>query len=204
MEHSKDEQYLSVKQFASEAGCTTQRVYQLLQKRLHPYLMVQNGMKYIHKDGLQVVMQARLAQGFEKVLQGSEHSTEPSEPSPELELLKETVVTLSEQLDAKDKQIESLTNALSFSQQIQQQLSAALDAAQANNTRLAESLNTAQALHAGTLQTIAVKGADSKQNAPQEDMSNYIPPTSENATTDQSEPRQGLLSKIFGKKKKRH
>lgn len=57
---------LTIAEFAARAGCTTQRIYQLLQNSLQPFAIVENGKKYILSDGLQVVFDARKKQGFTK------------------------------------------------------------------------------------------------------------------------------------------
>ena len=57
---------LTIAEFAARAGCTTQRVYQLLQNSLQPFAIVENGRKFILSDGLPVVLEARKKQGFTK------------------------------------------------------------------------------------------------------------------------------------------
>ena len=192
-----DQQYLTVKQFASRAGCTTQRVYQLLPKRLQPFLKTENGVKYIHEDGLQVVMQARVAQGFDKTLQPSTpppEVQEPAAPSPELVLLRETVAALTAQLDAKDQQLASLTEALTVAQRTQQQLSDALAAA--------------QALHAGTIQMQQQKAQQTQPEPPQD--ASVVDAAPEQGGEDigamvkevQEKPlKRGFWAKLFGRKK---
>ena len=60
---------LTIAEFAARAGCTTQRVYQLLQKTLQPFAIEENGRKYILSDGIEVIAAARKKQGFTKSLQ---------------------------------------------------------------------------------------------------------------------------------------
>lgn len=61
-----DGKKLTVAEFAAKAGCSTQRIYQLLQNTLQPFAIVENGRKYILSDGLQIVLDARAKQGFTK------------------------------------------------------------------------------------------------------------------------------------------
>lgn len=55
---------LTIAEFAARAGCTPQRVSQLLQKSLKQFQVIENGRKYILSDGLQVVFDARKKQGY--------------------------------------------------------------------------------------------------------------------------------------------
>lgn len=57
---------LTIAEFAARAGCTTQRIYQLLQNTLQPFAIVENGHKYIDSAGLPVILEARKRQGFTK------------------------------------------------------------------------------------------------------------------------------------------
>lgn len=57
---------LTISEFAARAGCTTQRVSQLLRKSLKQFQVIENGRKYILSDGLQVVLEAREKQGYRK------------------------------------------------------------------------------------------------------------------------------------------
>lgn len=63
---STDGKLLTVSEFAAKAGCSTQRIYQLLQSTLQPFAIVENGRKYILSDGLPIVIEARKKQGFTK------------------------------------------------------------------------------------------------------------------------------------------
>lgn len=60
---------LTIAEFAARAGCTTQRIYQLLHNSLQPFAIEENGRKYILSDGIEVVTAARKKQGFAKSLQ---------------------------------------------------------------------------------------------------------------------------------------
>lgn len=57
---------LTISEFAVRAGCSPQRVSQLLRKSLKQFQVIENGRKYILSDGLQVVLDAREKQGYRK------------------------------------------------------------------------------------------------------------------------------------------
>ena len=59
---------LSIAEFADRAGCTKQRIYQLLNNRLKPFTITENGRKYILSSGIETVLQARDAQGYRNSL----------------------------------------------------------------------------------------------------------------------------------------
>ena len=63
---SENGEKLTIAEFASRAGCTPQRVSQLLRKSLKEFQIVENGRKYILSDGLKVVLDAREKQGYRK------------------------------------------------------------------------------------------------------------------------------------------
>ena len=191
-----EQEYLTVKQFAEQSGCTPQRVYQLLRNRLQPFLKVENGVKYIHVGGLQVVEKARVAQGYNKGLARAEDT--PNLPEPEKQQVQEqpadspagasadalrtTIDALTAQLDAKDKQINDLTaalasaqNTLTEMQHTQQALTDALTVAQETQKQLSDALAASQALQAGTLQTLR----DMQQPPPEPEQDVPIVPAEE-------------------------
>ena len=55
---------LTIAEFATRAGISKQRVYQLLNKTLKDYLVIENGRKYIDSTGIEEVEEARKKQGF--------------------------------------------------------------------------------------------------------------------------------------------
>lgn len=59
---------LTIAEFATRAGISKQRVYQLLNKTLKDFLIIENGRKYINSTGLEEVEEARKKQGFTKGL----------------------------------------------------------------------------------------------------------------------------------------
>lgn len=91
---------LTIAEFATRAGCSTQRIYQLLHNSLQEFTIVENGRKYILSDGLPIVLEARKKQGFtksnsadsptlDKSLQESETAEKVAELTAELEKAKQ-------------------------------------------------------------------------------------------------------------------
>ena len=91
---------LTIAEFAARAGCSTQRIYQLLHNSLQEFAIVENGRKYILSDGLPIVLEARKKQGFtksnsadsptlDKSLQESETAEKVAELTAELEKAKQ-------------------------------------------------------------------------------------------------------------------
>lgn len=94
--------FLTISEFATASGVTSQAIYKRLQKDLKAFVKVENGKKYINKDGLKL---------FEKTEKNNQVNNE----------LQKVIELLQEQLKAKDEQIAGLQRAL----EIQQQLNAA-------------------------------------------------------------------------------
>ena len=83
------EQYLTVKQFADQAGVSTQRIYQLLTKSLQPFCKYESGVKYISIEGLKLFNKEdsqEVTKDLPSDLQGLAKS--------ENEILKETIEAL--------------------------------------------------------------------------------------------------------------
>lgn len=218
-----EQEYLTVKQFAEQSGCTPQRVYQLLHNRLQPFLKYENGVKYIHIDGLKVVEKARVAQGFNKGLTRVEGAPDIPEPQPEQpqeqavdNALQATIDALTTQLAAKDKQINDLTAALASMQNIlnemqhtQQTLTDALAVSQKTQQQLADALTAAQALHAGTLQTFIdtqqddhIVNAPAAEKMPVQEPQSVIPadePKQDSSVEKKGKIRQSIWVRLFRK-----
>ena len=94
--------FLTISEFATASGVTSQAIYKRLQKDLKAFVKVENGKKYINKDGLKL---------FNKTEKDNPVNNE----------LQKVIELLQEQLKAKDEQIAGLQIAL----EIQQQLNAA-------------------------------------------------------------------------------
>ncbi len=57
---------LTITEFANRAGCSPQRVSQLLRKSLKPFQVIENGRKYVLYGALPIVLEAREKQGYRK------------------------------------------------------------------------------------------------------------------------------------------
>lgn len=94
---------LTIAEFATRAGISKQRVYQLLNKTLKDYLVIENGRKYIDSTGIEEVEEARKKQGFTKGL---------TEFEQDLNKALQTIETLEIDLAEQQKQNRSLNNEL--------------------------------------------------------------------------------------------
>lgn len=124
--------YLSVKEFAKQAGVSTQAIYQRMQGDLAPFLQIDNGKKRLEVGALELFQNKTLKQV------GCATTNKALQDEITLELIK----TLQAQLAEKDKQLasaaaekEALLERLKDAQQSEQQ---------------------AHALHAGTMQQTAL------------------------------------------------
>lgn len=124
--------YLSVKEFAKQAGVSTQAVYQRLEKDLGAFAQEKNGKKTISDAALKLFS--------DKPVKRVAFSTPDKSLSDEITL--ELIKTLQSQLLEKDKQLEA---------------AAAEKAALLERLRDAQqSEQQAHALHAGTMQHTAL------------------------------------------------
>ena len=192
-----NQQYLTVKQFADRAGVSTQRIYQLLGKSLQEFCKTENGTKYISVEGLKVFDKEPL-QEVDKDLQSNLQAL----PSPEIDLMRETIEALRQQLTVKDDQLSAKDEQLAAKDKQLADLTAALLSAQEQHKALTDALTAAQALHAGTIQERLTAQAD-----PPEGQSEVM--TAETVSDlDAGEParepqqeRRGFFARIFGRKK---
>lgn len=169
------EQYLTVKQFADQAGVSTQRIYQLLTKSLQPFCKSENGVKYLSIEGLELFDKETL-QGLAKDLPSDLQTLAKSEN----ELLKETIEALRQQLTVKDEQLAAKDKQLI-------DLTAALKSSQEQHKALTDALTAAQALHAGTIQERLTVSQEQSE---------------EETVIKKEEPqKRGIFKRIFGKKR---
>ena len=96
--------YLTVKQFALQAGVSPQAIYQRLDKYLKQYSSTQNGKKVLDTSALQLF-------GFKDFKESI--NQENSSNSSDL-----TLNALLKQIEIKDRQIEALTEALQTEQKL--------------------------------------------------------------------------------------
>lgn len=133
----EEKDFLTVKEFAKKAGISTQRVYQLLAKDLQSYCKVIGNTKYIDISALERFTTKPICkdlQAFTKSLQD------------QIDTLQKHNDLLTQQLEVKDRQINTLTESLQAT---------------------AAALTSAQALHAGTLQERLTVQTECSDDVPQ-------------------------------------
>lgn len=106
-----NKEYITVAEFANRAKISKQRVYQLLNKRLKPFVQVVDGKKMLNIKGLEDFNIKEDCSNFQESCSSVEQEIK-QDKSATLDLLKTTIEILQKQLDEKDKQIQSLTEAL--------------------------------------------------------------------------------------------
>ena len=94
---------LTIAEFAARAGCSPQRVSQLLRKSLKQFQVIENGRKYVLSDALPIVLEAREKQGyrksFETVSETVSNSCETVSGPEEVERLTAELAAAADQLD---------------------------------------------------------------------------------------------------------
>ena len=145
--------YLSVKDFASRAGVSTQRIYQMLGKELKMYCKIINKRKCIDADGLRlfegIPIDLPQKQKTENVATKDFAKDFATALQPNTDSLNSTMAILEAQLAIKDEQIKAQNEQIKFQNDQIANLSAALQAS--------------QALHAGSIkQQLETSSANSK------------------------------------------
>ena len=136
----EEKDFLTVKQFAEQAGISTQRVYQLLAGDLQEYCKVIASTKYVHISALERFEKKQTCKDLQEDLTPLAKALQD-----QIETLQKHNDLLTRQLEVKDKQINTLTESL-------QATTAAL--------------TSAQALHAGTLQERLTTNCERSDDAP--------------------------------------
>lgn len=137
--------FLTVKEFAKEAGISTQRVYQLLAKDLQSYCKVIGNTKYINISALERFATKPICKDLQEDLP-SDLQAFTKALQDQIDTLQKHNDLLTQQLEVKDKQINTLTESL-------QATTAAL--------------TSAQALHAGTIQGQLTMQSERSDDVPQ-------------------------------------
>lgn len=140
-----EENFLTVKQFAERAGISTQRVYQLLAKDLQSYCKVIGNTKYINISALEQFTTKPICKDLQEDLP-SDLQALTKALQDQIDTLQKHNDLLTQQLEVKDKQINTLTESL-------QATTAAL--------------TSAQALHAGTIQGQLTMQSERSDDVPQ-------------------------------------
>lgn len=141
----EEKDFLTVKEFANEAGISTQRVYQLLAKDLQSYCKVIGNTKYINISALERFTTKPICKDLQEDLP-SDLQALTKALQDQIDTLQKHNDLLTQQLEVKDKQISTLTESL-------QATTAAL--------------TSAQALHAGTIQGQLTMQSERSDDVPQ-------------------------------------
>lgn len=141
----EEKDFLTVKEFAKEAGISTQRVYQLIAKDLQGYCKVIGNTKYINISALERFTTKPICKDLQEDLP-SDLQALTKALQDQIDTLQKHNDLLTQQLEVKDKQINTLTESL-------QATTAAL--------------TSAQALHAGTLQERLTVQTERSDDVPQ-------------------------------------
>lgn len=103
----KDNELLTIKQFAEAAGVSSQAVYQRLTKSLQPYVVELNGKKHLKREAL------ALFDGAEEKAENKAVEQDSINLDKELiKTLQATISILQGQLETKDEQIAELNARL--------------------------------------------------------------------------------------------
>lgn len=103
----KDNDLLTIKEFAEAAGVSSQAVYQRLTKSLQPYVVKVNGKKHLKREALE------LFEGAEPKAENKEVEQDSINLDKELiKTLQATISILQGQLETKDEQIAELNARL--------------------------------------------------------------------------------------------
>lgn len=190
-------EYLNISQIARELNVSRQAIYSKLKSPEIQSVMCQYTVRHNNRTLYTPNFVNVLKQAFESVntVQTLDTICQEEVSSPlqsQLDLLKATIDTLTNQLTEKDKQIAELTTALKTSQQ-------QLTVAQEQQTALTTALTQQQALHAGDIQRQLTEQRAEDQTQPKEPASTPEPEPKEPA---ENPPQQKLsfLQRLFRRK----
>lgn len=131
----KNNELLTVQQFADAAGVSKQAVYKALNNKLMPYVQLVDGKKMLKNQALSEVYGVKVDQLDNPKLNNSSQPIDAiiAMLQKELDAKNKQIADQAEQLKAKDEQIKNLTSSID---------------------NLTTSLQAEQALHGGTMQQL--------------------------------------------------
>lgn len=189
--------FLTVKEFATAANVTTQRIYKLyamgcttkcngIATELHEYFKIENGKKYIHRDALRLFENATELHNEMQPL-----ATDNATAQAAIAVLEKQLEVLQQQLTVKDNQIS--------------ELQVALRTAQEQQTALTTALTQQQALHAGDIQRqLAEQRAEDQtqptEQAPAEEQTQPTEQPTQKPVEDPPKKKLSFFQKIFRRK----
>ena len=115
---STERDYLTIKEAAKAAGVSVQSIYQRLETSLKDYVKVVKGKKYLDKKVLSDVYNINVEENVKDIKQDNKQGFKGDNSDDTVKLLQDTLNTLRQQLEQKDKQIDELHNLLNQEQQL--------------------------------------------------------------------------------------
>lgn len=119
---STEREYLTIKEVSRAAGVSVQSIYQRLETSLKNYVKVVKGKKYLDisvlKDIYDVEVEKALKDIKQEFKQDIKDDSKGDKSDDTVKLLQDTLDTLRQQLEQKDKQIKELHNLLDQEQQL--------------------------------------------------------------------------------------
>lgn len=164
-----DQEYITIKEFARRANKSPQAIYKRLNNQLSTYVKLVDNQKMLNIQALQDIYGIKVDNQNQPKVKRVDNSNQP-DYQPIIDVMKDELETLREQLAIKDRQISEL------------------------NERLAEAhkaLDQAQHLQAMAEQKINL--LESKKN------DNLESPVGESDQNKQQAPKRGLWKKILKK-----
>lgn len=108
IEELDQNEYIGISEFAKRVNVSKQAIYQQLDKKLKPYLIVIDGKKRLNIKAISEV--------YDKQSEEVDKAVEQEENNQLIHILTNQLIEKDKQLTEKDKQIDSLIKSLSLSQ----------------------------------------------------------------------------------------
>ena len=119
---STEREYLTIKEVSRAAGVSVQSIYQRLETSLKDYVKIVKGKKYLDisvlKDIYGIEVEKALKDIKQDFKQDIKDNSKGDTSDDTVKLLQDTLDTLRQQLEQKDKQIKELHNLLDQEQQL--------------------------------------------------------------------------------------
>lgn len=108
IEEIDEQEYLTIAEFAKRVNVSKQAIYQQLDKKLKPYLIVIDGKKKLNIKAISEV--------YDKQSEEIDKEVEQEENNQLIDILTNQLIEKDKQLTEKDKQIDGLIKSLSLAQ----------------------------------------------------------------------------------------
>lgn len=166
-----DPEYITIKEFAQRANKSPQAIYKRLNNQLSTYVKLVDNQKKLNIQALQDIYGIKVDNQIQPKVEKVDNQIQP-DSQPIIELLKDELETLREQLAIKDRQISEL------------------------NERLAEAHKALdQAQHLQAMAEQKINFLENKRN----DNTEPEQPGDESDRDEQLAPKRGFLKRIFKK-----